>query len=171
MVETSVNGSSIKRSLATARLLNIRVMELTDNLIAFVERKPSSPEHTSCVGNRVILGNTGRSSDHSMTRFSTRQMRAVVKGAMEAGGAVLIKRYGVDADKHAAYIQRILVCFEEPHLKDGGERVVCQPLRKPRTGDRLIKPPVRYAGIWSATHKTGLKLWLLQCTSAVKMIR
>ncbi|WP_446651693.1 mannitol dehydrogenase family protein, partial [Atlantibacter hermannii] len=62
------------------------------------------------------------------------------KGAMEESGAVLIKRYGFDADKHAAYIQKILGRFENPYLKDDVERVGRQPLRKLSAGDRLIKP-------------------------------
>ena len=68
------------------------------------------------------------------------KIRAVVKGAMEESGAVLIKRYGFDADKHAAYIQKILGRFENPYLKDDVERVGRQPLRKLSAGDRLIKP-------------------------------
>ena len=66
-------------------------------------------------------------------------IRAVVKGAMEESGAVLIKRYGFDADKHA-HIQKILGRFENPYLKDDVERVGRQPLRKLSAGDRLIKP-------------------------------
>lgn len=58
---------------------------------------------------------------------------------MEESGAVLIKRYGFDADKHAAYIQKILGRFENPYLKDD-ERVGRQPLRKLSAGDRLIGP-------------------------------
>ena len=58
----------------------------------------------------------------------------------EESGAVLIKRYGFDADKHAAYIQKILGRFENPYLKDDVERVGRQPLRKLSAGDRLIKP-------------------------------
>ncbi len=64
----------------------------------------------------------------------------MVKGAMEESGAVLIKRYGFDADKHAAYIQKILGRFENPYLKDDVERVGRQSLRKLSAGDRLIKP-------------------------------
>ena len=59
---------------------------------------------------------------------------------MDESGAVLIKRYGFDADKHAAYIQKILGRFENPYLKDDVERVGRQPLRKLSAGDRLIKP-------------------------------
>lgn len=61
-------------------------------------------------------------------------------GAMEESGAVLIKRYGFDAEKHAAYINKILSRFENPYLHDDVERVGRQPLRKLSAGDRLIKP-------------------------------
>ncbi len=102
-------------------------MELTDNLMAFVERK-------------LFTLNTG----HAITAYLGQQaglqtirdaildpaIRRVVKGAMEESGAVLIKRYGFDADKHAAYINKILGRFENPYLHDDVERVGRQPLRK-----------------------------------------
>jgi mannitol-1-phosphate 5-dehydrogenase len=59
---------------------------------------------------------------------------------MEESGAVLINRYGFDAKKHAAYINKILQRFENPYLHDDVERVGRQPLRKLSAGDRLIKP-------------------------------
>ncbi|MNM04075.1 Mannitol-1-phosphate 5-dehydrogenase [compost metagenome] len=112
-------------------------MELTDNLMAFVERK-------------LFTLNTG----HAITAYLGQQaglltireaildsaIRRAVKGAMEESGAVLIKRYGFDADKHAAYIDKILSRFENPYLHDDVERVGRQPLRKLSAGDRLIKP-------------------------------
>ncbi|MBA3935694.1 mannitol-1-phosphate 5-dehydrogenase, partial [Shigella sonnei] len=51
-----------------------------------------------------------------------------------------IRRYGFDADKHQAYIRKILTRFENPWLHDEVERVGRQPLRKLSAGDRLIKP-------------------------------
>ncbi|MBH2947155.1 mannitol-1-phosphate 5-dehydrogenase [Serratia ureilytica] len=112
-------------------------MELTDNLMAFVERK-------------LFTLNTG----HAITAYLGQRaglqtirdaildpaIRRVVKGAMEESGAVLIKRYGFDADKHAAYINKILGRFENPYLHDDVERVGRQPLRKLSAGARLIKP-------------------------------
>jgi mannitol-1-phosphate 5-dehydrogenase len=112
-------------------------MELTDNLMAFVERK-------------LFTLNTG----HAITAYLGQRaklltirdaildpvIRRVVTGAMEESGAVLIKRYGFDADKHAAYINKILSRFENPYLHDDVERVGRQPLRKLSAGDRLIKP-------------------------------
>lgn len=112
-------------------------MELTDNLMAFVERK-------------LFTLNTG----HAITAYLGQQaglqtirdaildpaVRLVVKGSMVESGAVLIKRYGFEPAKHAAYIEKILSRFENPYLHDDVERVGRQPLRKLSAGDRLIKP-------------------------------
>ena len=118
-------------------LPNIPGMELTDNLMAFVERKL----FTLNTGH-AITAYLGKLTGHQTIRDAIldEKIRAVVKGAMEESGAVLIKRYGFDADKHAAYIQKILGRFENPYLKDDVERVGRQPLRKLSAGDRLIKP-------------------------------
>lgn len=112
-------------------------MELTDNLMAFVERKL----FTLNTGH-AITAYLGQLAGHKTIRDAIldEKVRAVVKGAMEESGAVLIKRYGFDADKHAAYIQKILGRFENPYLQDDVERVGRQPLRKLSAGDRLIKP-------------------------------
>ncbi|MFP9227941.1 mannitol-1-phosphate 5-dehydrogenase [Pectobacterium cacticida] len=112
-------------------------MELTDNLMAFVERKL----FTLNTGH-AITAYLGQQAHHQTIRNAILdpQVRAVVKGAMEESGAVLIKRYGFDAEKHAAYINKILSRFENPHLHDDVERVGRQPLRKLSAGDRLIKP-------------------------------
>ncbi|MEN4247736.1 mannitol-1-phosphate 5-dehydrogenase [Serratia marcescens] len=112
-------------------------MELTDNLMAFVERKlftlNTGHATTAYLGQRAGL-QTIRDA------ILDPAIRRVVKGAMEESGAVLIKRYGFDADKHAAYINKILGRFENPYLHDDVERVGRQPLRKLSAGDRLIKP-------------------------------
>jgi len=112
-------------------------MELTDNLMAFVERKL----FTLNTGH-AITAYLGQLAGHQTIRDAIldEKVRAIVKGAMEESGAVLIKRYDFDADKHAAYIQKILGRFENPYLKDDVERVGRQPLRKLSAGDRLIKP-------------------------------
>ncbi|AUX91772.1 mannitol-1-phosphate 5-dehydrogenase [Mixta gaviniae] len=112
-------------------------MELTDNLMAFVERKL----FTLNTGH-AITAYLGQLAGHQTIRDAILDpaVRSVVKGAMQESGAVLIKRYGFDAEKHAAYIEKILTRFENPYLKDDVERVGRQPLRKLSAGDRLIKP-------------------------------
>ncbi|MEN5017445.1 mannitol-1-phosphate 5-dehydrogenase [Erwinia sp. Eh17-17] len=112
-------------------------MELTDNLMAFVERKL----FTLNTGH-AIAAYLGQLAGHQTIRDAIldEKVRAVVQGAMEESGAVLIRRYDFDPVKHAAYIQKILGRFENPYLKDDVERVGRQPLRKLSAGDRLIKP-------------------------------
>ncbi|WP_368925774.1 mannitol-1-phosphate 5-dehydrogenase [Serratia marcescens] len=112
-------------------------MELTGNLMAFVERKL----FTLNTGH-AITAYLGQRAGLQTIRDAILEpaIRRVVKGAMEESGAVLIKRYGFDADKHAAYINKILGRFENPYLHDDVERVGRQPLRKLSAGDRLIKP-------------------------------
>lgn len=112
-------------------------MELTDNLMAFVERKL----FTLNTGH-AITAYLGQRAGHSTIRDAILDpaIRRVVQGAMEESGAVLIRRYGFDADKHQAYIRKILTRFENPWLHDDVERVGRQPLRKLSAGDRLIKP-------------------------------
>lgn len=112
-------------------------MELTNNLMAFVERKL----FTLNTGH-AITAYLGQLAGHPTIRDAIldEEIRKVVKGAMEESGAVLIRRYGFDAQKHAEYINKILGRFENPYLKDDVERVGRQPLRKLSAGDRLVKP-------------------------------
>ena len=112
-------------------------MELTDNLMAFVERK-------------LFTLNTG----HAITAYlgfeqgmptirdaiENASIHAVVKAAMEESGAVLIRRYGFNPAKHAAYIEKILGRFANPFIRDDVGRVGRDPLRKLGRGDRLIRP-------------------------------
>lgn len=115
----------------------IKGMEPTDNLMAFVERK-------------LFTLNTG----HAITAYLgyyyglatirdailDEGIRLIVRGAMGESGQVLIKRYGFDDAKHAAYIEKIITRFENPHLHDDTARVGRQPIRKLSANDRLIKP-------------------------------
>ncbi len=78
-------------------------MELTDNLMAFVERKL----FTLNTGH-AITAYLGQLAGHQTIRDAILDpaVRQTVKGAMEESGAVLIKRYAFDPQKHAAYINK-----------------------------------------------------------------
>ncbi len=112
-------------------------MELTDNLMAFVERK-------------LFTLNTGHATTAYLGKLAgiqqikeaiaNAEIHQTVKSVMQESGAVLIKRYGFDADKHQAYIEKILGRFANPYLTDDVDRVGRQPLRKLSPADRLIKP-------------------------------
>lgn len=116
---------------------NIAGMELTDNLMAFVERK-------------LFTLNTGHTITAYLGQVKGLQtiedaileptIRQVARASMEESGAVLIKRYGFDPVKHAQYIDKIISRFENPYLHDDVERVGRQPMRKLGLNERFIKP-------------------------------
>ncbi|KRQ86463.1 Mannitol-1-phosphate 5-dehydrogenase [Caloramator mitchellensis] len=122
---------------------NIKGMELTDKLIAFVERK-------------LFTLNTG----HAITAYlgflkgyatikesiEDKVIYKYVKGAMEESGEALIKKHGFDADAHNKYIEKILGRFKNPYLKDEVLRVGREPLRKLSSKDRLVNPLLTAVG-------------------------
>lgn len=116
---------------------DIKGMELTDNLMAFVERKL----FTLNTGH-LICAYLGKQAGVQWIKeaIAMDSIKAAVKATMEESGAVLIKRYGFDSKAHAAYIEKILKRFANPYLKDDVNRVGREPIRKLSQNDRLIKP-------------------------------
>ena len=115
----------------------INGMELTDNLMAFVERKL----FTLNTGH-AVTAYYGKAKGYQWVKESIEDenVKAFVKAVMQESGAVLIKRYGFDPQAHAAYIEKILKRFANPYLADDVDRVGREPLRKLSYNDRLIKP-------------------------------
>ncbi|RRN06254.1 mannitol-1-phosphate 5-dehydrogenase [Bibersteinia trehalosi] len=115
----------------------IKGMELTDNLMAFVERKL----FTLNTGH-LICAYLGKQAGVQWIKqaIAIEEIKAQVKATMEESGAVLIKRYAFDAQAHAAYIEKILKRFANPYLNDDVNRVGREPIRKLSENDRLIKP-------------------------------
>ncbi|MDG2916171.1 mannitol-1-phosphate 5-dehydrogenase [Bisgaard Taxon 10/6] len=116
---------------------DIKGMEQTDNLMAFVERKL----FTLNTGH-AVTSYYGKSKGYRFVKESIEdaEVKAFVKSVMQESGAVLIKRYGFDPQAHAAYIEKILKRFANPFLVDDVDRVGREPLRKLSYNDRLIKP-------------------------------
>lgn len=112
-------------------------MTTTDNLMAYIERKlfTLNTGHACCAY-------FGKLAGYKLIReaIADPAIKAQVQTAMEESGAVLIARYGFDAQAHAAYIQKILKRFANPYLPDEVDRVGREPLRKLSWNDRLIKP-------------------------------
>jgi len=115
----------------------IKGMELTDNLMAFIERKL----FTLNTGH-LVTAYLGALSGYKTIKeaIDADEIRVQVKQAMEESGAVLIKRYGFDPKAHAAYINKILGRFANPYLVDEIFRVGRQPIRKLGANERLVKP-------------------------------
>lgn len=116
---------------------NISGMELTDNLMAFVERKL----FTLNTGH-AITAYLGQLYGHQTISDAIEdvKVRTVVKSAMEESGQVLIQRYGFNEQAHSQYIEKILTRFANPYLQDEVSRVGRQPIRKLSENERLIKP-------------------------------
>ncbi|MFM2485889.1 mannitol-1-phosphate 5-dehydrogenase [Celerinatantimonas yamalensis] len=112
-------------------------MELTDNLLAFIERKlfTLNTGHAATAylgayyGHKTILQAIGDATIYQQ-----------VKATMQESGEVLIRRYRFDRAVHEAYIEKILRRFANPYLTDEVDRVARQPIRKLSASDRLIKP-------------------------------
>lgn len=115
----------------------IKGMQLTDRLEAYVERK-------------LFTLNTG----HAMTAYlgflkgydtiaqsiHDEEVARNVRHAMQESGSALQRKYNFDSEAHAAYIDKIIDRFRNPHLKDECVRVGREPLRKLGRNDRFVGP-------------------------------
>eukprot|EP01055_Gregarina_sp_Pseudo9_P000951 Gregarina_sp_Pseudo_9__950@NODE_1607_length_1458_cov_469_573643_g1491_i0_p1_GENE_NODE_1607_length_1458_cov_469_573643_g1491_i0NODE_1607_length_1458_cov_469_573643_g1491_i0_p1_ORF_typecomplete_len396_score124_35Mannitol_dh_C/PF08125_13/1_9e42Mannitol_dh/PF01232_23/7_7e11Mannitol_dh/PF01232_23/3_5e03F420_oxidored/PF03807_17/0_0099F420_oxidored/PF03807_17/1_2e02UDPG_MGDP_dh_N/PF03721_14/0_0043HCDH_N/PF02737_18/0_29_NODE_1607_length_1458_cov_469_573643_g1491_i0861273 len=118
-------------------LTEIHGLQYTDNLMAFVERKLMTVNT-----GHAICAYLGKLYGHKEIRTSIADPRVknVVEGAMRESGAVLVKRYNMNAEDHERYIQKILKRYANPHIVDDVTRVGREPIRKLSPEDRLIKP-------------------------------
>lgn len=127
----------VDETLFKGEIPKIEGMQLTDNLMAFVERKlfTLNTGHAICAYLGVQKGyNTIKES------IEDEEIEKMVRNAMKESGEVLIKRYGFDREAHYKYIDKIINRFKNPYLVDEVKRVGRQPLRKLGFNDRLIKP-------------------------------
>lgn len=115
----------------------LKGMTLTDNLMAFIERKLFTLNTGHAITAYLGVEKGYRTIKESI---EDKNIREIVLGAMKESGEVLIKRYGFDREKHYNYINKILGRFENPYLVDEVVRVGREPLRKLSFNDRLIKP-------------------------------
>lgn len=127
----------VDRSQFCGQIPAVDGMELTDNLMAFVERKLFTLNTGHC-----ITAYLGSLAGYRTIReaIADQQICATVRRAMQQSGEVLVRRYGFDRALHHAYIEKILGRFANPYLVDEVDRVGRQPLRKLGAEDRLIKP-------------------------------
>lgn len=127
----------VEAPLFKGKAPKIEGMDLTDNLMAFIERKL----FTLNTGH-AITAYLGVIAGHKTVKESIEDdnIEKVVKSAMHESGEVLINRYGFERETHNKYIEKILNRFKNPYLIDEVDRVGRQPLRKLGYNDRLIKP-------------------------------
>ena len=127
----------VDETLFKGEVPKIEGMTLTDNLMAFIERKL----FTLNTGH-ALTAYLGILEGHKTIRESINdeKIKDVVVHAMEESGEVLINRNGFNRDAHEKYIKKIVSRFENPYLVDEVDRVGREPLRKLGFNDRLIKP-------------------------------
>ena len=118
-------------------------MTLVDDLMAYIERKLFTLNTGHCI--TAYLGNL-RGIPTIDKAIADEEIFGIVSAAMKESGAGLIKKYGFDPEKHAAYIKKIIGRFKNPYLQDDVTRVGREPLRKLSPTDRLIKPMTTAAG-------------------------
>lgn len=121
----------------------IEGMTLVDDLMAYIERKLFTLNTGHCI--TAYLGNL-RGIPTIDKAIADEEIYAIVSAAMKESGDGLIKKYGFDPEKHAAYIKKIISRFKNPYLQDDVTRVGREPLRKLSPTDRLIKPLMTAAG-------------------------
>lgn len=130
--EWNVEKASFKGEIPT-----IAGMNLADNLDAYIERKLFTLNTGHCITAYLgVLNGLATIKD----AIDKPEIYDLVHAAMEQSGAGLVKKYGLDAQAHAAYIEKIIKRFKNPYLNDDVTRVGREPLRKLSATDRLTKP-------------------------------
>ncbi|ANF95375.1 mannitol-1-phosphate 5-dehydrogenase [Paenibacillus bovis] len=112
-------------------------MKLTDNLVAYVQRKLFTLNTGHAITAYLGFLKGIETIDQSIQDES---VRSIARPAMEESGAALVKKYEFDAAEHAKYIDKIETRFKNPYIRDEVIRVGREPLRKLGPADRLIGP-------------------------------
>ncbi len=133
----------VEKSGFKGEIPEITGMILVDDLMAYIERKLFTLNTGHCI--TAYLG-TLRGIPTIDKAIADEEIYGIVSAAMKESGDGLIKKYGFDAEKHAAYIKKIISRFKNPYLQDDVTRVGREPLRKLSPTDRLIKPLMTAAG-------------------------
>ena len=133
----------VEKSGLKGEFPQIKGMTLVDDLMAYIERKLFTLNTGHCI--TAYLGNL-RGIPTIDKAIADEEIFGIVSAAMKESGDGLIKKYGFDPEKHAAYIKKIISRFKNPYLQDDVTRVGREPLRKLSPTDRLIKPMMTAAG-------------------------
>lgn len=70
---------------------------------------------------------------------------ARVRAVLEETASLVVAKHGIDADVQAAYVDKILHRFANPHLPDTTARVGRAPLRKLSRNERFVSPASQLA--------------------------
>ncbi|KAI5840960.1 mannitol dehydrogenase C-terminal domain-containing protein [Tricharina praecox] len=116
---------------------HIEGMKLTDNLVAYVQRKLFTLNcgHATTAYLGYLKGYA--TVDESL---KDSEIEKIVHDAMVESGQALCKKHGFDFEEHKKYIEKIMNRFRNPYIKDDVARVGREPLRKLGPADRLVGP-------------------------------
>lgn len=128
---------NVDRNGFRGEIPEISGMNLTGNLIAYVERKLFTLNTGHAI--TAYLGNL-RGYKTIEESINDKDIYEVVYHAMVESGDGLVKKYDFDRDAHLKYIDKIIARFKNPYLQDDIKRVGREPIRKLSKGDRLVKP-------------------------------
>lgn len=128
---------NVDRNGFRGEIPEINGMNLTGNLIAYVERKLFTLNTGHAI--TAYLGNL-RGYKTIEESINDNDIYEVVYHAMVESGDGLVKKYDFDRDAHLKYIDKIIARFKNPYLQDDIKRVGREPIRKLSKGDRLVKP-------------------------------
>jgi mannitol-1-phosphate 5-dehydrogenase len=109
----------------------------TPRLRAFVERKlyTLNTAHAIAAYRGALAG-----LDTVGAAIADPAIEAAVRQALAESGAALCAEHGFTEEEHAAYIEKTIQRFRNPHLHDAIARVAREPLRKLARADRLVGP-------------------------------
>jgi mannitol-1-phosphate 5-dehydrogenase len=115
----------------------IKGMKLTDNLVAYVQRKLFTLNcgHATTAYLGYLKGY--KTVDEAL---KDKSIESTVHATMKEAGAALCKKHGFDEEEHEKYIEKIMNRFRNPYIKDDVARVGREPLRKLGPADRLVGP-------------------------------
>lgn len=128
---------NVDRNGFRGEIPEINGMNLTGNLIAYVERKLFTLNTGHAI--TAYLGNL-RGYKTIEESINDNEIYEVVYHAMVESGDGLVKKYDFDREAHLKYIDKIIARFKNPYLQDDIKRVGREPIRKLSKGDRLVKP-------------------------------
>jgi len=115
----------------------IEGMKLTDNLVAYVQRKLFTLNCGHAVTAYLGYLKGYKTVDESL---KDPEIEETVRGAMRESGAALCKKHDFDVEAHNKYIEKIMDRFRNPYIKDDVARVGREPIRKLGPADRLVGP-------------------------------
>ncbi len=118
---------NVERSAWVGEPPQLDGMHLTDTLEAHVERKLFTLNTGHC--STAYFGNL-KGCVTIAEALADERIFAAVKGVMEQSGEALIRKFGFDRERHAAYIDSVLRRFRNPYLRDTVARVGHDPVRK-----------------------------------------